>query len=288
MSVASLTDVFRVVEVADEIESFVNVLLHNAVERIPWKGHEERMKDVMAYFLQSANVGGMKSCGDKKSTTVRQGVGITIDGQRMSFDTKEAGNYALNTLMLNMFGLFQARYKVLDHKRNLIKTNSPAPEATDSLKEGSSRPAQRHKPETGLEGSGLHLPQVEGTSEPPTPAVAATARLLNTHTETFRIFRTILKTKRTWPENEVLRPPNAQPEAESTRQVGQSTDGKTGVVSARDALTQLLTAAKLVLAYKPPRAPPRQRVPRRVGAMSHGMGLSDELMNAATPGSSTG
>ena len=52
MSVARLKEKFNIISVADEIESFFNVLLHQCVKRVP-HNFEHSMYEVMQYFLGS-------------------------------------------------------------------------------------------------------------------------------------------------------------------------------------------------------------------------------------------
>ena len=72
MSVASLEDMNHVVIVADEIESFINVVLDQAVNRIP-HSYQYDLQTIADYFEGSKIKDGVKTCSKARSDAVTLG-----------------------------------------------------------------------------------------------------------------------------------------------------------------------------------------------------------------------
>ena len=283
MSVASLLDPFHVITVADEIESFLNVLLYNAVERLP-HDHEDRMEHVMAYFLESTPLRGYRSCGGMKQRTMRGGVGITVDGKpALKFGTPEEPIKPLNRVLLTMFRRLQARYAIHDHEHGYSSSENPkGTQSTDDSEEDGRRPTQRQRIGLDYDKYGIDGDSETKTSGP-SEEIRARAKFLDTHRATLRMFQVVEDTAEgEWPENEVLR--NHFPEPQSEAGTAQNSAVAKGSATIWSGTEQDVDSTRTVPVYKPPRDPPRQQPPRRVGASVQGLSLSEELMKAATVG----
>ena len=204
MSVASLTDPFHVIDVADEIESFINVLLYNAVERLP-HSHEDHMKDIMKYFLESSSDHSYRLCGEKKRNAVVEGLGITVQGTAVTFGTSKVPNEPLNALLYTIFQRFQARYVVLAYDQQDTPT-SPfhnSPSTDDSDKQDGLPPSQRPRV------ASMNFDQYGATVRPkkrvpaPSDETRGLAKLLETHRATIDLFN-MVNARNGWPPNEVL------------------------------------------------------------------------------------
>ena len=285
MSVASLLDPFHVITVADEIESFINVLLYNAVERLP-HDHEDRMEHVMAYFLESTALRGYRSCGGMKQRTMRGGVGITVDGKpALKFGTPEEPIKPLNKLLSTMFRRFRARYVVLDHESGGTPSEDfKETESTDGSEEDGHPPTQRQRVGIDYDKFGYDDDSETETSGP-SDETRARAKLLDTHRATLAMFQVVDETAEgEWPQNEVLRNHLFKPEPEAGTAQDSVIAKGSGTIWTLSATTEDTGSTKIVPAYKPPRELPREQPPRRVGAIVQGLSLSEELMQAATGG----
>ena len=272
MSAASLTDIFHVVEVADEIESFINVLLHNALEHLPHNFDSGDMKTVMKYFTGSTNENGLRTCGAEKRAAVRAGTSLAVGGKRVRFGVLLRPNKPLNRLLDRLFWWFGARYAVLDYlEESGTQTIAGDTQASGSGEEPeATRPSQRPRvgeeeeelrPETG---PGIAPQSLKEDVQEPSDETKATAALLSTHAAALYVFNDLLDQKNAWPRNEVLRKASDSTVARGAFSDGQSTDHQPAKISAFDANTNSLIATKDVPVIKPARQPRRKPAPRPV------------------------
>ena len=282
MSVASLSDPFHVISVADEIESFINVLLYNAVERLP-HNRESHMKEVMRYFLDCLSDDGYRSCGERKRDTIDKGVGITVKKKVIKFGAPGQPIKPLNKLLSNMFRRFRARYVVLDHESGGTPSEDlKETQSTDGSEEDGHPPTQRQRVGIDYDKFGYDDDSETETSGP-SDETRARAKLLDTHRATLAMFQVVDEAAEgEWPQNEVLRNHLFKPEPEAgTAQDSVIAKGSGTIWSGTE---QDVDSTRTVPVYKPPRDLPRQQPPRRVGASVQGLSLSEELMKAATVG----
>ena len=275
MSVASLTDPFHVINVADEIESFINVLLYNAVERLP-HDCEDHMKEIMKYFLESLSDHGYRSCGEKKRDAIVRGVGITVKGEVVRFGAPGKPNEVLDGLLYSMFARFQARYSVLKYEGFFSPSENSKPRPADAESGKGNPPSQRRRVGDLLGTAGGNLLPGWKTRAPPDTTVAL-AKLLETHCATLRLFNVVVGAKEEWPQNEVLSNHSLKPPPEP---VTDQQAGRSATISSSNHITHA-EFTKSVPAYKPPREPARSQPPRRLGATTHELSLSEELMKVA-------
>ena len=73
MSVSSLSNPYHETVIADEIESFFNVLLHQAVRRISHNFGEQISRIVANYFVAHEYVDGMHKRGIYKRILMKNG-----------------------------------------------------------------------------------------------------------------------------------------------------------------------------------------------------------------------
>ena len=284
MSVASLSDPFHVISVADEIESFINVLLYNAVERLP-HNHANHMKEVMKYFLDSLPDRGYRSCGDKKRNSIENGVGITVKTEVIKFGEPEQPITPLNRMLYTMFRRFQARYVVLKYEHtHSLSEKLQGGQSSDGSEEDGHPLTQRQRVDLNYDKYGYD-DQPALVPSRPSDEIVARAKRLETHHATIRLFEVVNDTAATaWPENEVLYNHSLKPRPEAGREQDSAVTKASATISTLNATTQDVDSTKTVPAYKPPREAPRQQPPRILGAISQGPSLSEELMEAATRG----
>ena len=106
MSLASLQDVYHVVVIADEIESFVNVVLDQALHRIPH--NFEHSDGLLAEYFDKSNVGhdGVKTCSEARVELITRGV-LCIAHQYLQFFGPEGEITPLRMLFNIMFSWFR-------------------------------------------------------------------------------------------------------------------------------------------------------------------------------------
>ena len=105
MPVASLSNPYHEIVIADEIESFFNVLLYQAVRRINHNFDDQVSRIVANYFLAHEYVDGMHKCGIYKRVLMRNGRKLELEYSRaaLSFSGASNGhNTALDTLFKSM------------------------------------------------------------------------------------------------------------------------------------------------------------------------------------------
>ena len=252
MSVASLSDPFHVISVADEIESFINVLLYNAVERLP-HNQENHMKEVMRYFLDSlSEYDGYRTCGERKRDTIDKGVGITVKKKVIKFGAPGQPIKPLNKLLSTMFRRFRARYVVLDYE----SSDTPPEDLgetqfTDGSGGDGHQPTQRQRVGIDYDKFGYD-DDSETETLGPSDETRARARLLDTHHGTLAMFQVVDETAGgEWPENEVLRNHLLKPEPEKGTAQDSTTAKESSTIWTLSATTQDAGSTKTVPVYKP-------------------------------------
>ena len=118
MSAASLRDPLHLVRIADEIESFLSVLLQNAVRYLPHNIENDVKVFIQRYFLDCSWTNGVRSCGPKKSEVITQAK-LTHGDSEVIFDSEP-----LNTIFEEMLPLIRSRYAVLDYEAKKKAANS--------------------------------------------------------------------------------------------------------------------------------------------------------------------
>ena len=194
MSVASLTNRFHVVIVADEIESFVNVVLDQALQRIP-HNFENALQYVMRYFEDCHFEGGVKTCGQARKGAVEEGK-VILGKVPLQFFGKEGEIVPLRKLFKTMFSWFQARYKILEYE----KMTASVPTG-DNL--NVPPPAQRLRMDPRVS---FYAEDDDDISvQPPSDAQRVLAARLQHHADTLRFFDGLLDWTDGWPPLEELR-----------------------------------------------------------------------------------
>lgn len=202
MSVASLTNKFHVVTVADEIESFVNVVLDQALHRIP-HNYEDRFQKIMQYFEEFTYEGGVKSCGWARRIAMQEGK-ISSGNIPLEFGSPEGEIEPLGWLFDTMFIWFQARYKILNHEKRV---------ASAAAGDITLPPTQRLRTESTVmpanKARNLVIMRKKSVEGPPSAAIRELAAHLNSHSDALDLFNMLLDSHDQWPAMEELRDPSS-------------------------------------------------------------------------------
>ena len=207
MSVASLLDALHVVGTADEIESFFNVLLHNAIRYCPHNMELHVPEFIRKYFVDFTRLPtGALECPETKVYLVTE-LGAVKFGQRvLTFGTApDEPNEALNMLIPELLSWFKARYQILEYER-LLGPGNPSDQAAHP--DATGPPARRQRVEsessnTGPAGSGKVFGKkvVQGPVQPSAETYELAANLKD-HSSVRDLFWQAKSWK--WPENEML------------------------------------------------------------------------------------
>ena len=128
MSVASLRDVLHVVDIADEIESFFNVIIYNAVRYMPHTLKHFTTAFIDEYFHGYKRLpNGHLTVGTGKVLAITVlgclPIGNDQDNLCLTFgESADNQNIALNSLIRALLKRFKARYAVLNYE-NKVKTS---------------------------------------------------------------------------------------------------------------------------------------------------------------------
>ena len=197
MSVASLQDRTHVVEIADEIESFMNVILYNAMRYLPFEHELTRGRLIQLYFTDDPPAkDGSITCKSNKKMVITEGT-LTFYGEELLFKDSTI----LNQLFVMMLELFKARYEVRAYEAAKKKEEETKHlRSTSSLLTTSPHPLRTPAPTKAYR---THLIPVrsgpsrfnfdtEDTKElqvqPPSEETKDKARKLDDHAETLDIF----------------------------------------------------------------------------------------------------
>ncbi|KAI0689148.1 hypothetical protein C8T65DRAFT_817896 [Cerioporus squamosus] len=146
MSVASLRNMLHVVGIADEIESFFNVILYNAIRYLPHNAGPYTATMISSYFTRAEKQSnGILIVGDGKFMAITQHgylpVGPTSSMRRLCFGSQSHQNQGLNFLLGRLMQWFKARYEVLFYEDSTAASLPDTPDTPDP--ELSPREAQR-------------------------------------------------------------------------------------------------------------------------------------------------
>ena len=110
MSVAALLDLYHATTIADEIESFFNVVLYNAIRYLPHNVEPYVDDFIKSYFTDSRPLKGIRVCSSVKEGFVRGGL-LTHAGHNIVFESKP-----LTAILQQLLTYISARYAVLAYE----------------------------------------------------------------------------------------------------------------------------------------------------------------------------
>ena len=209
MSVASLRNVLHEVAIADELESFCNVILYNAVRYLPHTAERCTPRFIHNYFNRAERkLNGELTVSSEKARVISSDGYLSVDSDegrtRLWFGTPTELNQGLNGIFSNLLRWFKARYEVMRYEKLIAKPSEDAlaPELYP-------RDAQRPRFEGDVPVT--YLNKNEGPYDPldpsaideprPSPATYADAARLDAHDEFKSLLRQALSRWR-WPEHE--------------------------------------------------------------------------------------
>ncbi|KAI0740018.1 hypothetical protein C8Q76DRAFT_184099 [Earliella scabrosa] len=111
MSVATLSDPFHITRVADEVESFFNVIFHNALRYLPHNIRDTVQTFIKEYFIDCARVGHVISCGTTKSQIIKSGE-LRCAGDKIIFQSKP-----LRVILEQLLQWFRALWEVRQYEQ---------------------------------------------------------------------------------------------------------------------------------------------------------------------------
>ncbi|TBU26695.1 hypothetical protein BD311DRAFT_423068 [Dichomitus squalens] len=214
MSVASLLDALHTVSTADEIESFFNVLLENAIRYCSHNMELYATAFINDYFVRFWRLpDGTLLCPAVRCHLMTFGDVISYHCIKLEFGLDGRPNKALNILFATFLGWFKARYDVRQYEKSLSKQKTPS-STTDAAAE-SEPPARRRRfrfvePKTGSPFPGRTVRKRQAVSGPipPSEETYKEAANLQDHDAVRNLFWAVLNSgaeECEWPENEVLR-----------------------------------------------------------------------------------
>ncbi|TBU26684.1 hypothetical protein BD311DRAFT_422694, partial [Dichomitus squalens] len=215
MSVASLLDAYHIVGTADEIESFFNVLLHNALRYCSHNMELWVPAFIDRYFVQFewGPDGTMKCPETKVNVITRLGAVEYGDVDFLEFGVDGQPNKALNTLFTVLLGWFKARYEVAKYQ-HLLSSQKTSTSRTDTGSELEPPPARRQRVDSSVSKAGPPVPQkalILPTSArallSPSDETYEKAANLEDHDAVRNLFWTVLHSgveACEWPQDEVL------------------------------------------------------------------------------------
>ncbi|TBU38176.1 hypothetical protein BD309DRAFT_547695 [Dichomitus squalens] len=230
MSVASFWDASHIVSTADEIESFFNVLLENAIRYCSHNMELEVPSFCDDYFVRfMRRPDGTIKCPSLKVWVITQLGALEYDGVDIGFGLDGRPNNALNILFSTLLGWFKARYDVRKYENSL--PSHKAPSCTTNAAAESEPPARRPRVESSKPKIGSPFPGMTFRKElaasgpiPPSEETYEEAANLKDHDAVRNLFWAVLDSgaeECEWPENEVLQdhlhvPGPPEPETEES------------------------------------------------------------------------
>ncbi|KAI0740010.1 hypothetical protein C8Q76DRAFT_820744 [Earliella scabrosa] len=110
MSVAALLDLYHATTITDEIESFFNVVLYNAIRYLPHNVDSYVDDFIKSYFTDSRPLKGIRVCSSVKEGFVRGGL-LTHAGHNIVFESKP-----LTAILQQLLTYISARYAILAYE----------------------------------------------------------------------------------------------------------------------------------------------------------------------------
>ncbi|TFK90439.1 hypothetical protein K466DRAFT_660832 [Polyporus arcularius HHB13444] len=210
MSVASSGDALHIIDIADELESFFNVILYNAVRYVPHTFEQFTTSFLKEYFdVYKILPNGEFTVGTMKvlAITILGYIPIGNLGANTMLTFGESPlkqNKALNTLIFALLKRFKARYAVLDYEAKVepcTAGDESAVAAETSDRQLSPRPTQRPRIEREECGDEEELIVPFGPARPSDATYNDAARLKD-HDDVKRLLCRALD-QWTWPEFEL-------------------------------------------------------------------------------------
>lgn len=213
MSVSHIRKPSLPVVVADELESFLHVLIYYSVRYLRHNFRDAVTLFIDAYFgTYEVLSSGKTQCSPNKIAAVTYG-SIIVDMKTLRFTTENGTfDHPLNKLLQHWLSLFVARYDILG------RANRAPPVPTEVKAEKTTRtPSPRMREIEAIMGGYAHNTDVLEDVLPSLPIVAAAnaneadtisqeskrAKSLDTHKRTEAIFRKFLM-KFDWPQYDVV------------------------------------------------------------------------------------
>ena len=199
--------------IADELESFMHILIYGAVRRL-----KTNMRSIHP-FLQNYFSGcdwhpetNRACCPNAKRQSVVSGRSLTMSGMAIRFTAPgiPAEHHPLNGLIAWLLNVFHSRYAVLayeDHSRSSrssVPTTSKAQPPPPDNRITSSWKA-RYRAAPGLPVKEIEVKKPVSGPQQPTPAMYANAKALATHSKVLNLFYTFaIPNTKGFPENDVI------------------------------------------------------------------------------------
>ncbi|TBU58948.1 hypothetical protein BD310DRAFT_977001 [Dichomitus squalens] len=214
MSVASLLDAFHIVGTADEIESFFNVVLHNAIRYCSHNVELYVSSFIDNYFVRFEQLpDGTIQCPGAKVNAIKNTGEIRVSNNtRVEFGVNGRPNKALNDLITTLLRWFKARYDVEEYEDSL-RSQETSTSATDAASESRPPPAQRQRVDSSASKTGSPFQgttfredsAVSGLVKPSTETYKRAARLHDHHAVRGLFWEILHSEDETdWPQDEVL------------------------------------------------------------------------------------
>lgn len=200
----------HVVVTADEIESFMHVILYNGVRYLPFRHPLTRGELIKRYFIDSdkRRDGGGITCGEQKRLVITKG-SLTISGEELLFGDHSSPDTPLNQLFQVMLGLFQARYEVLAYDIKAAKQKEEAANILTSTSDSESSSVHPPTPPPTTKGDPLMFTRPvpsrfdfdteRRAKTAPSQETRDKAKKLEDHAETLDIFIDVLSNVNRWP-----------------------------------------------------------------------------------------
>ena len=211
MSAASLLERAHAVEVADEIESFVNVILYNAIRFLPIQHSRTRAELIERYFDKCTMLqDGSIMCGDDKANVMTNGT-LKFSNEKLVFGVPGAPDEPLNNFLEAMLDLFRARYEVRAYEKleadakQVTSGTATAPSSTPKpptypLAKGAAK--HRYSKRSRTKPTRFEWRKAEAWTsklKPPSKETVQKAKKLETHAYTLDIFGYVLSQTDLWP-----------------------------------------------------------------------------------------